>query len=53
MVFSQSSKYIKILYFSSKTRGSSVGKKGASSGFNSRVGYFAADIHDMYRKAYR
>ena len=36
IVFSPS-KYIKIWYFSHKIQESSVGKKGASSGFNSRV----------------
>ena len=35
IVFKQSSKYIKIWYFSHKNRGSSVDKNGASSGFNS------------------
>ena len=37
IVFNQSSKYIKIWYLSHKIRESSVGKKGASSGFNSRA----------------
>ena len=36
-VFNQSSKYIKICYFSHKSRGSPVDKNKASNGFNSRV----------------
>ena len=37
IAFNESSKYIKTWYFNHKNQGSSVGEKGALSGFNSRV----------------